>query len=71
MGQEAGERFQLHRSTALERLPSESGVEIIVKFSEGFKSLFHTQRFKTRLKHFLVSKTFYSVEDFITCRWEQ
>ncbi|KAG8267391.1 hypothetical protein J6590_092096 [Homalodisca vitripennis] len=58
-------RIVQHRTSAFEHLLSQVGVKLINKLAEGTKHLSDSKRFKFRLKYLLVSKVFYSVEEFI------
>ncbi|KAG8307979.1 hypothetical protein J6590_006958 [Homalodisca vitripennis] len=51
-------RIVQHRMSAFEHLPSQVGVKLINKLPEGIKHLRDSERFKSRLKHLLVSKAF-------------
>uniref|UniRef100_A0A1B6HBP3 Uncharacterized protein n=1 Tax=Homalodisca liturata TaxID=320908 RepID=A0A1B6HBP3_9HEMI len=62
-------RLDQHRTMAYGRLPSQVDVRLINRLSEGIKNLNDPNQFKARLKHFLVSKAFYSVDEFIMGRW--
>ncbi|KAG8316186.1 hypothetical protein J6590_057383 [Homalodisca vitripennis] len=64
-------RVQQHRTAAFERLPSEVGVKLINKLPEEIKQLNGQKKFKTRLRHLLVSRVFYSVDEFMESRWDE
>ncbi|KAG8286085.1 hypothetical protein J6590_068040 [Homalodisca vitripennis] len=64
-------RLDQHRTTAYGRLPSQVGVRLINRLPEGIKNINDPNQFKARLKHFLVSKAFYSVDEFIMGRWDE
>ncbi|KAG8328531.1 hypothetical protein J6590_001205 [Homalodisca vitripennis] len=58
-------RIVQHRMAAFEHLPPQVGVKLINKLPEAINHLSDSKRFKSRLKHLLVSNAFYSVEEFI------
>ncbi|KAG8319615.1 hypothetical protein J6590_088187 [Homalodisca vitripennis] len=58
-------RIVQHRTSGFEHLPSQVGVKLINKLPEGIKHLIDSKLFKSRLKHLLASKAFYSVEEFM------
>ncbi|KAG8303680.1 hypothetical protein J6590_002688 [Homalodisca vitripennis] len=64
-------RVEQHRTAAFEHLPSQGGVGLINRLPEGIKQLNETKKFKTRLKHFLMSKAFYSTDEFMMGRWDE
>ncbi|KAG8312653.1 hypothetical protein J6590_018298 [Homalodisca vitripennis] len=64
-------RLHPHRTAAFKRLPSEVGVKLINKFPDEIKNLTEPTKFKARLRHSLVSRVFYSVEDFMISRWDE
>ncbi|KAG8292061.1 hypothetical protein J6590_047963 [Homalodisca vitripennis] len=64
-------RVQSHRTMAYEQLPSQVGVKVINRFQECIKELATKKRFKARLRDLLVSNAFYSLDKFMTKRWEQ
>ncbi|KAG8256531.1 hypothetical protein J6590_066341 [Homalodisca vitripennis] len=57
-------RMAQHRTTVFELLPSQVGVRLINRLPEEIKRVNNHKQFKSRLKHFLVSKAFYSVDEF-------
>ncbi|KAG8291167.1 hypothetical protein J6590_067151 [Homalodisca vitripennis] len=63
-------RMAQHRTTVFERLPSQVGVRLINRLPEEIKRVNNHKQFKSRLKHFLVSKAFYSVDEFAMGRWD-
>lgn len=63
-------RTQQHRTAAFERIPSQAGVRLINELPEGVKHLTDQKQFKARFKRLLVTKAFYSVDEFMACRWE-
>ncbi|KAG8252281.1 hypothetical protein J6590_061187 [Homalodisca vitripennis] len=56
------------RLTLAHYLPQEVGVKIY-RLSEEIKISNNQNQFKTRLKLLLVSKSFYSAEEFVISRW--
>ncbi|KAG8245311.1 hypothetical protein J6590_005624 [Homalodisca vitripennis] len=56
-------RLYPHRTAAFKRLPSEVGVKLINKLPDEIKDLNEPTKFKSRLRHFLVSRV-YSVQEF-------
>ncbi|KAG8317313.1 hypothetical protein J6590_029884 [Homalodisca vitripennis] len=63
-------RIQQHRTATFERLPSEVGVRFINKLPDEIKNLNDPKKFKARLRNLLVSRVFYSVEEFMMSRWD-
>ena len=63
-------RLQQHRTTAFTNLPKQVGVRLINGLPEVLKNIQNLNQFKSRLKHLLVSGVFYSVDESLTCRWE-
>ena len=63
-------RLQQHRTRAFANLPKQVGVRLINQLPEVLKNMQNFNQFKSRLKHLLVSEVFYSVDEFLTCRWE-
>ena len=63
-------RLQQHRTAAFSNLPKQVGVKLINHLPEVLKNIQNFNQFKARLKHLLVSHVFYSVEEFLTCRWD-
>ncbi|KAG8284102.1 hypothetical protein J6590_003794 [Homalodisca vitripennis] len=57
-------RMAQHRTTVFECLPSQVGVRLINRLLEEIKRVNNHKEFKSRLKHFLVSRAFYSVDEF-------
>ncbi|KAG8277776.1 hypothetical protein J6590_035005 [Homalodisca vitripennis] len=64
-------RLHPHRTAAFKRLPSEVGVKLINKLPGEIKNLHEPTKFKARLRHFFVSRVFYSVEEFKMSRWDE
>ncbi|KAG8327823.1 hypothetical protein J6590_009624, partial [Homalodisca vitripennis] len=66
-------RVEQHRTAAFEHLPSQVGVGVGVvnRLPEGIKQLNETKKFKTQLKHFLMSKAFYSTDEFMMGHWDE
>ncbi|KAG8262511.1 hypothetical protein J6590_052155 [Homalodisca vitripennis] len=60
-----------HRTAAFEHLPSQVGVGLINRLPEDIKQLNETKKFETRLKHFLMSKVFYSIDELMMGRWDE
>lgn len=63
-------RINQHRTAAFQNLPSQVGVKIINRLPEDITKLICPNKFKARLKHLLVEKAFYSVDEFMMSRWE-
>ncbi|KAG8303330.1 hypothetical protein J6590_013601 [Homalodisca vitripennis] len=63
-------RIQQHRTAMFERLPSEVGVRFINKLPDEIQNLNDPKKFKARLRNLLVSRVFYSVEEFMMSRWD-
>lgn len=59
-----------HRTVVHERLPSQAGVVFVNKLPNEIKGAPTPQAFRANLKRILVSRAFYSVEEFMTCHWE-
>ncbi|KAG8249764.1 Hemicentin-1 [Homalodisca vitripennis] len=64
-------RLHPHRTAAFKRLPFEVGVKLINKLPDKIKNLNEPTKFKARLRHFLVLRVFYSVEEFMMSRWDE
>ncbi|KAG8264246.1 hypothetical protein J6590_014532 [Homalodisca vitripennis] len=64
-------RVEQHRTAAFKHLPSQVGVGLINRLPLGIKQLNETKKFKTRLKHFLMSKAFYSTDEFMMGHWDE
>ncbi|KAG8261707.1 hypothetical protein J6590_067310 [Homalodisca vitripennis] len=64
-------RIVQHRTSAFEHLPSQVGVKLINKLPEGIKHLSDSKLFKSRLRHLLVSKALYSLEEFMLSCWDE
>ncbi|KAG8258048.1 hypothetical protein J6590_036787 [Homalodisca vitripennis] len=56
-------RTKQHRTSMFEHLPSQMGVKLINTLPGDLKRINELQQFKSRLRHFLLSKAFYSVAD--------
>ncbi|KAG8290689.1 hypothetical protein J6590_077838 [Homalodisca vitripennis] len=63
-------RTSQYRLMLSQHLPQQIGVRLINKLPESVKNSINQNQLKTRLKCLLVSKTFYSVDEFMTSRWE-
>src|SRR5436190_9919802 len=63
-------RLQQHRTAAFANLPKQVGVRLINRLPEELKRVQNYNHFKTQLKSFLISKAFYSVDEFLTSRWD-
>ncbi|KAG8325259.1 hypothetical protein J6590_072304 [Homalodisca vitripennis] len=63
-------RTSQYRLTLSQHLPQQVGVRLINKLPESVKNSINQNQLKTRLKCLLVSKAFYSVDEFMTSRWE-
>ncbi|KAG8296812.1 hypothetical protein J6590_048887 [Homalodisca vitripennis] len=63
-------RTSQYRLTLSQHLPQQVGVRLINKLPESIKNSNNQNQLKTRLKCLLVSKAFYSVDEFMTSRWE-
>uniref|UniRef100_A0A1B6KSA2 Uncharacterized protein n=1 Tax=Graphocephala atropunctata TaxID=36148 RepID=A0A1B6KSA2_9HEMI len=59
-----------HRTVVYERLPSQAGVHFVNKLPDSIKYAPTPKALKTRLKRFLVSQTFYNVNEFLAYHWE-
>lgn len=62
-------RIGRHRTVAYERLPSQAGVRFYNSLPNCIKNVTTPQVFKTKLKNALISKSFYSVVEFLEHRW--
>ncbi|KAG8292762.1 hypothetical protein J6590_031741, partial [Homalodisca vitripennis] len=58
-----------HRTVAYERLPSQAGVQFVNKLPNSIKNATMPKAFKTRLKTALISKAFYSTDEFMANDW--
>ena len=63
-------RLQQHRTVTFANLPKQIGVRLINGLPEELKNIQNFNHYITQLKHVLVSKAFYSVDEFLTCRWD-
>lgn len=63
-------RNHQHRTSAFECLPSEVGVKLINRLPKEIKQINDPKKFKARLRNLLVSKVFYSVDEFMS-RWDE
>ncbi|KAG8269909.1 hypothetical protein J6590_096844 [Homalodisca vitripennis] len=63
-------RVHSHRLAVSQHLPHQVGVGLINKLPESVKNATNQIQFKTRLKCLLVSKAFYSLEEFMMSRWD-
>ncbi|KAG8304842.1 hypothetical protein J6590_084813 [Homalodisca vitripennis] len=59
-----------HRTVVYEHLPSQAGVHFINRLPNSMKNAETPKASKARLKRFLVSKAFYSVDEFLAFNWE-
>ncbi|KAG8243946.1 hypothetical protein J6590_033977 [Homalodisca vitripennis] len=59
-----------HRTVVYEHLPSQVGVRFINSLPDSMKNVQTPKALKTRLKRFLASKAFYSVDEFFNYSWE-
>ncbi|KAG8301339.1 hypothetical protein J6590_056032 [Homalodisca vitripennis] len=59
-----------HRTVVYEHLPSQAGVRFINSLPDFMKNVQTPKALKTRLKRFLASKAFYSVDEFLNYSWE-
>lgn len=59
-----------HKLMAFEHLPSQAGIKFINKLPEDIKQINNPKQFKTRLRHLLVLRALYSVDEFMMCRWD-
>uniref|UniRef100_A0A1B6HTM5 Uncharacterized protein n=1 Tax=Homalodisca liturata TaxID=320908 RepID=A0A1B6HTM5_9HEMI len=64
-------RTEQHRTAMFEHLPSQMGVKLINKLPGDLKRINEPKQFKSRLRHFLLSKAFYSVDEFTMGRWDE
>ena len=62
-------RLQRHRTSAFANLPKQVGVRLINGLPEVLKHIQNLNQLKARIKHLLVSHAFYSVDEFLICRW--
>ena len=58
-------RPQQHRLNLFTNLPESSGVHLFNKLPEELKIIHNKQQFKSKLKQFLLSNAFYSVEEYL------
>ncbi|KAG8260950.1 hypothetical protein J6590_085527 [Homalodisca vitripennis] len=63
-------RTHQRRLTLSQHLPQQVGVRLINKLPEDIKNSNNLNQFKTRLRRLLVSKAFYSIDEFMTSRWD-
>ncbi|KAG8241587.1 hypothetical protein J6590_094617 [Homalodisca vitripennis] len=59
-----------HRTVVYEHLFSQAGVRFINSLPDSMKNVQTPKALKTRLKRFLVSKAFYSFDEFFNYSWE-
>ncbi|KAG8319861.1 hypothetical protein J6590_082671 [Homalodisca vitripennis] len=59
-----------HRTVVYEHLPSQAGVRFINSLPDSMKNVQSPKALKTRLKRFLASKAFYSVDELLNYSWE-
>ncbi|KAG8247178.1 hypothetical protein J6590_066370 [Homalodisca vitripennis] len=59
-----------NRTVVYEHLPSQAGVHFINRLPNSMKHAQTPKASKARLKRFLVSKAFYSVDEFLAFNWE-
>jgi hypothetical protein len=59
-------RTAQHRLAMMTRLPSQAGVSILNKVPEGIRFENCQSKFKSKLRRFLVSNVFYSVDEFMS-----
>jgi len=59
-----------HRTVVHERLPSQAGVHFFNKLPRSFDKKANPNLIKSRLKHLLVSRAFYSVGEYMSHRWD-
>ena len=62
-------RTSQHRTTSFEQIPSQAGVRLINMLPRCIKDSPEPKKFKFKLKSFLISNVFYSVDEFTSCRW--
>ncbi|KAG8272042.1 hypothetical protein J6590_050947 [Homalodisca vitripennis] len=58
------------RRLTSQHIPQQVGVRLINKLPEDIKNSNNLNQFKTRLRRLLVSKAFYSIDEFMTSRWD-
>ena len=63
-------RVQQHRTVAFAKLPKQVDVRLVIGLPEELKHIQNFNHYKAQLKGLLVSKAFYSVDEFLTCRWD-
>ncbi|KAG8328009.1 hypothetical protein J6590_006187 [Homalodisca vitripennis] len=63
-------RTHQRRLTLSQHLPQQVGVRLIKKLSKDIKNSNNLNQFKTRFRRLLVSRAFYSVDKFMTSRWD-
>ncbi|KAG8280379.1 hypothetical protein J6590_083406 [Homalodisca vitripennis] len=63
-------RTHQRRLALSQHLPQQVGVRLINKLPEDIKNSNNLNQFKTRLRRLLVSKAFYSIDEFMTSRWD-
>ncbi|KAG8277452.1 hypothetical protein J6590_041618 [Homalodisca vitripennis] len=63
-------RTSRHRPVVYERSPSQADVPFINKLPDSIKTAPTPNVLKTHLKRFLVSQTFYNVDEFLAYNWE-
>jgi len=57
-------RTNQHRSEMYSKLPSQAGAKLYNKLPIELKHVINFNEFKIKLKHYLLTKTFYSVDEF-------
>lgn len=63
-------RVQQHRLTMTHHLPEQIGVRLINSLPDEIKQLNSLSIFKNRLKHLLVSNSYYSIQEFLNSQLE-
>jgi hypothetical protein len=63
-------RVQYHRTEISKKLPTQIGVKLMNKLPDSVKQSNSLKQFKIRLKNLLISKTFYTVGEFMECDWD-
>lgn len=58
-------RVNQHRTELYSKLPSQAGITLLNTLPNSMKNVENFEIFKIKLKHFLLSNTFYSIEEFI------
>ncbi|KAG8246097.1 hypothetical protein J6590_094446 [Homalodisca vitripennis] len=64
-------RTEQYRTAMFEHLSSQMGVKLINKLPGDLKRIIESKKFKYRLRHSLLSKAFYSVDDLTMDRWDE